>query len=74
MTWPVLTKQKGWGLRGISVGSFSVDAPPADAPAQQWLDFAALCALCDVNFAGTSWPTHAVRAYREKWSANEGST
>lgn len=53
---------------GIRVRDVRVDAPPIDAPDQQWLDFAAVAGLfCVYSLFDDPWRERALRAYLAKW-------
>ena len=57
-------------LRGIKFYDLRVDAPPPDASAEQWLDFAAVAGLWNpAARIENAWAERALRAYLAKWPA-----
>lgn len=68
--WPF---KKKIPLRGLKFGDVTLEAPTVDAPAQQWLDWAALIGGLVGNglVEGTDeWIDHSFNAYRQKWGSN----
>lgn len=58
-------------MRGVRMDDMTIDAPPADASPEQWLDFAAMFALWHpYTMASQEWRKAAMRAYLAKWPAS----